>query len=131
MGAVRVLIDTHALLWSITADKRLSKKAEDVIASFSTEVYVSAASAWEISIKVNSGKLPGAEALVLSFQKRMYELGFLSLPITTEHAIKAGSLSGVHRDPFDRMLMAQSILENLSLVSNEKIFDQFGVKRIW
>lgn len=64
-------------------------------------------------------------------QIAMQELGFFSLPITTEHAIKAGALAGAHRDPFDRMLMAQSILENLSLVSNEKIFDQFGVKRIW
>jgi PIN domain nuclease of toxin-antitoxin system len=131
MGPVKVLLDTHALLWAITGDRRLSLKARKAIASFSTVVYISAASAWEISIKVNAGKLPGAEGLVASFQKRMQELGFLALSITADHAIKAGALTGAHRDPFDRMLIAQSVLDNLALVSNERIFDSFGVKRIW
>lgn len=131
MGPVKVLLDTHALLWAITGDRRLSKKAHEVIASFSTAVYISAATAWEISIKVYAGKLPGAKALVASFEKRMQELGFLPLAITTDHALRAGALAGAHRDPFDRMLIAQSVAENLSLVSNEKIFDGFGVKRIW
>lgn len=128
---MKLLLDTHTLLWSITGDKRLSRRAEEAIASFSAEVYVSAASAWEISIKVHCGKLPGAEALVLSFHKRMHDLGFLTLPITSEHAIQAGGLAGAHNDPFDRMLIAQSLLENLHLVSNERVFDGFGVKRIW
>jgi PIN domain nuclease of toxin-antitoxin system len=131
MGPLKVLLDTHALLWSLTGDERLSKRARDVIASFSTMVYVSAASAWEISIKVNSGKLPGAEALASSFDKRMQEVGFLPLPITAEHGIKAGSLAGPHRDPFDRMLIAQSVLENLALISNETTFDRLGARRIW
>lgn len=128
---MKVLLDTHALLWAITGNRRLSRKARELIASFSTAVYISAATAWEISIKVHAGKLPGAEGLVSSFEKRMKELGFLSLPITTDHALKAGALIGAHRDPFDRMLIAQSVAENLSLVSNEKIFDGFGVQRLW
>jgi PIN domain nuclease of toxin-antitoxin system len=131
MGSVKVLLDTHTLLWAVTGNRRLSRKAHELIASFSTVVYISAATAWEISIKVHAGKLPGAERLASGFEKRMKELGFLPLPIATDHALKAGALIGTHRDPFDRMLIAQSTIENLSLISNEEIFDSFGVQRIW
>ncbi len=128
---MRVLVDTHALLWAITADDRLSKRAHSVLASFANEVFVSAATAWEITTKHRLGKLPSADGLVADFDRIVQELGFRALPISLEHAQRAGSLPGAHRDPFDRMLIAQAQSENLPLVSNERIFDIYGIKRIW
>ena len=128
---MRVLVDTHALLWAVTGDRRLSKRAHSVLASFANEVFVSAASAWEITTKHRLGKLPSAEGLVADFARIVERLGFRPLPISLEHAQRAGSLPGPHRDPFDRMLVAQAQSENLPLVSNERIFDIYGIKRIW
>ena len=128
---MRVLLDTHALLWSAIDDKRLSEKARSVIGNLKTDVYVSAASAWEVTTKVRLGKLPGAEGLASQFAENLRRMGFLELTITVEHAQRAGQLAGAHRDPFDRMLIAQSQAENLAIVSNEEIFDGYGVRRIW
>jgi PIN domain nuclease of toxin-antitoxin system len=128
---MRVLVDTHALLWAVTGDRRLSKRAQSVLASFANEVFVSAAFAWEITTKHRLGKLPSAEGLVADFARIVEQLGFRPLPISLEHAQRAGNLPGVHRDPFDRMLVAQAQSENLPLVSNEGIFDIYGIKRIW
>ena len=128
---MRVLLDTHALLWSAIDDKRLSEKARSVIENLKTEVYVSAASAWEVTTNVRLGKLPGAEGLASQFAENLRRMGFLELTITVEHAQRAGQLAGAHRDPFDRMLIAQSQAENLAIVSNEEIFDGYGVRRIW
>lgn len=101
------------------------------MASFASEVFVSAASAWEVTTKVRLGRLPGAEAFASEFAARIEALGFRELPIRIEHAQRAGLLPGGHRDPFDRMLIAQSQAENLSLISNETIFDTYRVRRIW
>jgi PIN domain nuclease of toxin-antitoxin system len=128
---VRVLLDTHALLWWTQDDPRLSRKARTALASFGTEVYVSAASAWEIATKVRIGKLPGAEALAADFPARLQMLSFRELPITVEHGQRAGLLPGLHKDPFDRMLVAQAQAENMPVVSNEEIFDEYLVRRIW
>ena len=128
---MRVLLDTHALLWSAIDDKRLSERARSVIENLKTEVYVSAASAWEVTTNVRLGKLPGAEGLASQFAENLRRMGFLELTITVEHAQRAGQLAGAHRDPFDRMLIAQSQAENLAIVSNEEIFDGYGVRRIW
>ena len=128
---MRVLLDTHALLWWTQDDPRLSAKARAVITSFRNEVYVSAASAWEIATKVRIGKLPGAEAFVSALPERLQQLSFRQLPITVSHAQRAGLLAGTHRDPFDRMLIAQALTEDLPLVSNESLFDHYMVKRIW
>ena len=128
---MRVLVDTHALLWAITGDRKLSRRAHSILASFANEVFVSAASAWEITTKYRLGKLPAAEGLVAEFPRVVEKLGFHPLPISIEHAQRAGSLPGEHRDPFDRMLIAQAQNENLPLVSNDKIFDEYGIRRIW
>lgn len=128
---MRVLVDTHALLWAILGDTRLSRPAHDILSRFETEVFVSSASAWEISIKYHLGKLPHAENFVGKISRRIEELGFLALPISIEHADRAGSLPGKHRDPFDRILIAQAQLENLILISNEQLFDSYGIERIW
>ena len=128
---MRVLIDTHVLLWAVSGNKRLSRRAHSVLSSFANEVFVSAASTWEIATKYRLGKLPDAGVLAGRIPAILDQLGFRALPISVEHAERAGALPGEHRDPFDRMLIAQSQAENLPLVSNEKLFDAFGIKRIW
>ena len=126
-----MLLDTHALLWWVQDDPQLSPKARAALASFDSEVYVSAASAWEIATKVRIGKLPGAEAFASEFTERLLRLSFRELPISVQHGQRAGLLPGTHKDPFDRMLIAQAQAENLPILSNERIFDEYHVRRIW
>ncbi|MGH9747586.1 MAG: type II toxin-antitoxin system VapC family toxin [Candidatus Acidiferrales bacterium] len=128
---MRALLDTHALLWWLSDDPSLSRAARKTIADTSNSVVVSAASAWEIATKVRLGKLPTAAELASDFSSYMEREGFQLLSISSEHAIRAGLLSGPLKDPFDRMLIAQSQDENLPIVSNEAAFDRYGVKRIW
>jgi PIN domain nuclease of toxin-antitoxin system len=92
---------------------------------------VSAASAWEIATKVRIGKLPQAAVFSAEMPRRVEMLGFSPLAVTLEHALRAGQLPGPHKDPFDRMLIAQAQAENLPLISNERVFDAYGVRRIW
>jgi PIN domain nuclease of toxin-antitoxin system len=97
----------------------------------SHSVLVSAASAWEIAAKVRIGKLPGAVEVAARFQECLMAQGFTPLDISTEHALRAGSLPGPHRDLFDLMLTAQAQSLNVPLISNERIFDNYGIRRIW
>ena len=94
-------------------------------------VLVSAASAWEVATKVRLGKLAGAAGLAADFASYIEREGFEPLPISMDHAARAGLLAGAHKDPFDRMLIAQAQAENLALVSNEDVFDAYGVRRLW
>jgi PIN domain nuclease of toxin-antitoxin system len=128
---MRVLLDTHALLWWLAGDSKLSRKAKMLIADEDNEVRVSAASAWEVATKYRLGRLPGAEVLALDFRRQVDRQGFVPLPITLDHAQRAGALSIPDRDPFDRMLIAQAQAENLALISLEKHFDDYGISRIW
>lgn len=128
---MKLLLDTHALLWWLAGDRRLSKRARALIGDEANEIYVSAASAWEVATKHRIGRLPDAGDLVADFAGQVAEQGFMSLPITLEHGQRAGRLAGSHRDPFDRMLIAQAHAENLTLVSNEEVFDRYGVTRAW
>ena len=128
---MRALLDTHALLWWLDGDRRLSRRARTVIADDGNSVLVSAASAWEISTKVRLGKLPGAIEVAAELPAILRRQNFEPLPIGMMHALRAGNLPGPHRDPFDRMLIAQAQDENLALVSNERVFDAYGVRRVW
>lgn len=128
---MRLLIDTHALLWWLAGDERLTAAAREAIASRDNVVYVSAASAWEVATKHRLGKLPGAGPLAVDFAAEVSAQGFTALGITLGHGQDAGSLPGPHRDPFDRMLIAQARTERMALVSNERAFDAYGVVRIW
>jgi PIN domain nuclease of toxin-antitoxin system len=128
---MRLLLDTHALIWWLAGDSQLGSAARAAIADEANEVYVSAASAWEVATKHRLGKLPGAGPLIVDFAREVRQQGFIALPITLEHGQVAGSLVGAHRDPFDRMLMAQAREEKMALVSNETVFDAFGVTRLW
>ena len=127
---MRLLLDTHALLWWATLNAGLSARAKKAIADDGTDVFVSAASAWEIATKVRIGKLewPVAAGAVNAY---VLGQGFRALPISLEHAERAGQLQIAHRDPFDRMLIAQAQTEDMWLVSNEDAFDSMGVRRYW
>lgn len=128
---MQLLLDTHALLWWMTDDGGLSARARSSIEQTRNTVLVSAASAWEIATKVRLGKLPTAADLAADFRVIVEREGFELLAITADHAIRAGLLPGSHKDPFDRMLIAQAQAEDLALVSNEELFDSYGVRRIW
>ncbi len=128
---MRALLDTHAFLWWLDGDERLSLTARDLIAGEDNIIFFSAASAWEITTKVRIGKLPGATEVADQLANCLLQQGFTELPITVNHAQRAGALPGLHKDPFDRMLIAQAHAENVSVVSNEKLFDQYAVQRIW
>ena len=128
---MKALLDTHTLLWWLDGDERLSSTARNWIEITEHRIFVSAASAWEIATKVRIGKLPGAQAVAASFHECLIGQGFTPLDITTDHALRAGSLPGPHRDPFDRMLIAQAQALNIPLISNESLFDHYGVRRIW
>ena len=128
---MRVLLDTHALLWVAFRKDQLSPRARHLIQSQRNEVLVSAASAWEIATKYRLGKLPHAQALVDDFISAIRSAGYVALPVTLEHALRAGRFAVEHKDPFDRMLAAQAIHEDLALVSKDVQFDVFGVRREW
>ena len=128
---MRILLDTHALLWWLDGDRRLSQRARRLIDSDQTAVLVSAASAWEICTKFRLGKLPGAAAVAADLMGCLDSQGFAPLSITVDHAQRAGSLPGPHRDPFDRVLIAQAQAEDLPLVTIDPVFGLYGVKVIW
>jgi PIN domain nuclease of toxin-antitoxin system len=128
---MKLLLDTHALLWWALDSAELGKKARRALSDVNNEVYVSAATAWELATKFRIGKLPEADAFVHSFSGTIERMGFLELPTSVEHAERAGLMKIEHKDPFDRMLIAQAQAEGLVLVSNEALFDTFQVHRIW
>ena len=128
---MRLLLDTHALLWWLAGDRQLSTPARNAISDDANEVFVSAASAWEVATKHRLGKLPGAGPLAVDFAREIRRQGFMPLSISVQHGQVAGALGTEHRDPFDRMLIAQTREEKMALVSNEIVFDQFEVTRIW
>ncbi len=127
---MRLLLDTHTLIWWATDDSALTSRARDRIAG-SEEVLVSAATAWEMAIKVSLGRLPSAFDLVTNFEDSLRSRGFQVLAISAAHGIRAGLLPGPHKDPFNRMLIAQAQAENLAIVSSDQIFDRYGVRRVW
>lgn len=128
---MHVLLDTHALLWWLADDPALTRPARKAISETKNTVLVSAASAWEIATKVRLGKLSSALFLTDDFSGYIEREGFQILAISGEHAIRAGLLPGIHKDPFDRMLIAQSHADNMPIVSNESLFDRYGVRRVW
>lgn len=130
MGKV-LLLDTHALIWAALDPKKLGRKARSAIEDVENDVFVSAVSAFEITTKYRLGKLNEAEPLAANFAEHTTARGFGSLPLTAEHGERGGGLAIPHKDPFDRLLIAQAQIEGMTLVSNEKRFDTFGVQRLW
>jgi PIN domain nuclease of toxin-antitoxin system len=128
---LRVLLDTHALLWWLSDDTALPRTARKIIAETKNTVLVSAASAWEIATKVRLGKLPTGANLVSDFCGQVEREGFDLLVISADHGIRGGLLPGPHKDPFDRILIAQAQAENLPVITNERMFEAYGVRRLW
>ena len=128
---MKLLLDTHALLWALEDNPKLSAGAAEAISDTDNELLISAASIMEIALKHRLGKLPEAARHVASWAGVLADLAAAPLGITVEHGALAGALDIPHKDPFDRLLIAQARIEHVRLVSNEKLFDAFGVDRIW
>ena len=128
---MRLLLDTHTLIWWLTENSSLPASSRKLIGSRNSQVLVSAVSAWEIATKVRLGRLDVAADLASDFGGYLAQERFESLSISTEHGIRAGSLPGSHKDPFDRMLVAQAQIESLAIVSNDALLDGYGVNRVW
>jgi len=128
---LRLLLDTHALLWALVDSPRLSRRAAALIGDAANKLLVSPVTAYEVCLKHTLGKLPEATALAADFEGELLPLNVEWLPITQKHMIAAGKLDMAHRDPFDRILMAQSLVERVALVSTEAKFDRYGVVRLW
>jgi PIN domain nuclease of toxin-antitoxin system len=126
----RILLDTHALIWWLEGGMKLSPAARLAIANPESTVLVSAASAWEIAIKQHAGKFRVPD-LIKDFQGRLQQEGFVELPISIEHAVTAGALPGSQKDPFDRVLIAQSQVENAAMVTRDSLFRKYAVQCIW
>ena len=128
---MRLLLDTHAFLWWVNNDQRLAPPARRAIADNTNEVFVSAASAWEITTKHRLGKVPEADPIAGDLAGSIARQHFGELPVTVSDGSRAGALPGSLRDPFDRMLIAQALSRDLVLISNETVFDRYGVRRLW
>ena len=128
---MRVLLDTQAVLWATLAPSFLSSKASKIIANSTNQILVSAASAWEITTKVRLGWLPGAEQLERDFLEVMEGADYALVPITAEVALRAGRFPSEHRDPFDRVIAAQALHEDIPVLSSDAKLDTFLVERIW
>ena len=127
----RLLLDTHALIWASYAPARLSAASRQALEDTSNEVFVSPISAFEIANKYRLGKLDEARSLAQAFALNVFGRGFREMPLTAAHGQLGGNLMSAHRDPFDRLLIAQAKIEELVLVSNETLFDEFGLTRLW
>ncbi|MGD9966283.1 MAG: type II toxin-antitoxin system VapC family toxin [Hyphomonadaceae bacterium] len=127
---MRLLLDTHTLIWWLE-NRALSSTAKKAICNPGNEVWVSVASACEISFKVMLGKLPSCASLIPKFSETLFNEGFRHLECTIRHGIEAGRLPLMHRDPWDRMLAAQAIVEDMPIVSNDEKLSTLGARRVW
>jgi PIN domain nuclease of toxin-antitoxin system len=119
---ISYLIDTHILLWWIFDDPKLNLECRDIIRNPAHSILVSSVTAWEIATKYRIGKLPEAEEIVKDYPKILATAKFIELPVTSAHALRAGTLPILHRDPFDRMIMAQAELEKMPVITYDAAF---------
>jgi len=128
---VKFLADTHAFLWFVTDSPRLSLKAKALLESPDSERWLSIASLWEIAIKTSIGKLSLTRPFEQFIPEQLTRNGFQVLGLTVEHTARVATLPLHHRDPFDRMLVAQCLVENLPLLSSDEPLDAYGIQRLW
>ncbi len=128
---MRLLLDTNVVIWAVGEPEALSDRAAAALSDSDNDLLISAASVWEIGIKYRKHGFRGAERLAQGFETALDGWDYKALPISTRHVQLAPVLPGPHKDPFDRMLAAQSILEEAVLVTNDAAMDQFGVQRLW
>jgi PIN domain nuclease of toxin-antitoxin system len=127
----RLLLDTHAFLWWIADDARLSRRARGAIANRKAECFVSLASCWEMAIKVSLDKLTLAAPVEQFVPEQLSANGFELLRIEFAHVTRVERFAFHHRDPFDRLLAAQALIEDMTIVSADPVFRRYGVKRVW
>ncbi len=128
---MKLLLDTHTLLWALAGNPRLSAAGRNALGQPHAELLISSVSAFEITTKYRLGKLPEFEAIAHDFPGILGSLEHTPLPVSMTHAARAGALADRHKDPFDRLLIAQALVEQVPIVSNDAVFDRFGVERIW
>lgn len=128
---MRVLLDTHALLWFLLDDPKLSRVARDVMGDAANSLEVSPASYWEIAIKIRLGKYELPEPLGVFMDRELAENDIRILPILPRHTAALTDLPFQHRDPFDRLIIAQAMIEGIPLVSGDSLFDSYPIRRIW
>ena len=128
---MKFLLDTQALLWFLLDDHRLSGKAREKISGLDALIFISPASLWEIAIKISLGKYSLPAPFEAFWDEQFLTNDFALLPISVSHAARVVNLPFHHRDPFDRLIIAQSLVEGIPLVSSDIIFDRYGVERIW
>ncbi|MCI0641732.1 MAG: type II toxin-antitoxin system VapC family toxin [Gemmataceae bacterium] len=128
---MRLLLDTHAFLWFVLKDAHLSATAANRIVDPNNEILVSPASYWEIAIKISIGKYKLNAPLEAFITKALSDNGFVILPIEPRHAAALSTLPFHHRDPFDRILIAQAMVEQISVISGDPALDAYPVKRVW
>ena len=128
---MRLLLDTHTVLWTMLGAPEITQRAYLAVKNPDNEAYVSVVSVWEAATKFRIGKLPKAAPLISDPAGALAMMGMTVLPLQLEHARLAGSLVSTHKDPFDRMLAAQALLEGLTLLSNDAVFDSMLVTRLW
>ncbi|MGH9270041.1 MAG: type II toxin-antitoxin system VapC family toxin [Ilumatobacteraceae bacterium] len=128
---LKLLLDTSTLIWITVEPDQGSRAARAELDSASNELWVSAASAWEIATKHRLGRLEHAGPLVTGWSEQLEQFSFECLPVTDRHALRAGGYDAAHADPFDRMIAAQAELEQMSVVASDRAFDLFPVTRLW
>jgi PIN domain nuclease of toxin-antitoxin system len=128
---MRLLLDTHALLWWLDGDRKLPRRVRALIEDDANEIIVSAASAWELATKARLGKLPSALTIAQRLPEIIAEQGFTALPISVADAQRAGRLPGPSRDPFERMLAAQALTLGCAMASTDRVFAEYAVSLIW
>jgi PIN domain nuclease of toxin-antitoxin system len=128
---VTYLLDTRVWLWSVGEPSRISRKARDVMADLSHDVFLSAVTSWEVAIKAASGKLQLPEPPDSYVPRRMAAQGLRPLAVSHEHALAVFALPAHHRDPFDRLLIAQAKVEEMTLISADRMFDRYPVQLLW
>ena len=128
---MNLLLDTNAFLWMSLDSPRLSETAREVMSDTDNDLYISAVSYWEIAIKVSIGKYSLTESLDDFVGREIVTNRLIPLAIDIDHAARVSTLPFHHRDPFDRMLIAQSVVEGFPIMGSDSVFDQYGVARIW
>ena len=128
---MRLLLDTHAFLWFTARDAKLSFRARRLIEDPANTLFLSVASLWEMAIKHSHGKLPLSEPFEPLMHRQLTQHGILMLNITITHTAAVATMSWHHRDPFDRLIIAQAQVEQMPIVSRDRVFDAYGVARQW
>ena len=132
MGKPPYLLDTHALVWALTEPRKLSRKAKNAVESWDSVLVASAVSAYELTYKRHMGRLSGLDGLFVGYRRHVLELVGEELPISGIHALEAGQLGWEHRDPFDRLLAAQALVEGFTLVTADPAFSGLdGLEVLW